>query len=288
MFSDKVGCLLFPSVASLALLPALALAASSTNDYSTSTSITCSASGAAYFHRTSTRYASAETSSTSITYTTFTTTPVTKTVTETVTSHSGVVPTSDSFYPILDTVSTLPAPAAQANHTVTFASTSTVTCTDYETIHTTVLLFPANVTTVTAPPITPTVTAMNTTTVVAPSYAACAADNVVSNDPLTGDLIVDIEFDYEIVGGNTIDQFPATTAYDCCVSCIQEPSCAFSYFNPNGSQYHVKTDTYTYAPECFYQTASTCDQSANHAEWISGTPYGCKSALPIVIPCLSY
>lgn len=251
------------TIAYLALLPALALAsplaASSTSVYQTSTSVSCSATGASTIYKTTTIHASVVSSTASTVYTT--PSASTKTTTTTVTSTS-VVPTSSGFVPVLDTTSTFPAKGASA--LTSQKTTLTVTCTNYQTIHTTVFYYPSQVT-ITAS--RPTITSTKTSVVTVPSYAACGANNLLSSDPATGAVIDDLIFNNGV--GTMLTQQPATTPYDCCVKCITTPDCAYSYFNDNYSYYDGATDSIVYESQCVYVTYSTCNQTANQVSWIA-------------------
>ncbi|KAJ5384474.1 hypothetical protein N7517_002385 [Penicillium concentricum] len=153
-------------------------------------------------------------------------TPTTRvTIINTITSSSVIVPSD---------VST----------TLSFSATSTIT----ETTST-----PAETTTVTS---TTTVLAGTTTT---SFYAACATNNIagspLSSDygPFAGKYIYALEVSH--VPGQNLGVGNTDSAYHCCVTCITDPTCAFSYY---------------YGPlsYCYVTTGSTCSAGSNY-----GTAY---------------
>ncbi|CAL5872143.1 uncharacterized protein PFLUO_LOCUS6401 [Penicillium psychrofluorescens] len=121
---------------------------------------------------------------------------------------------------------------------------TTLIYTTTSTISSTTTLLPS---TVTLKP-TNTVTASSTTSL----YAACATPNIagtpLSSDfgSLAGGHISQIWWTPAQMPGGTWLKIDASSAYDCCVSCIQDASCAFSTF---GAGY------------CYLVESTTCSES---------------------------
>ncbi|KAJ5467729.1 hypothetical protein N7475_005481 [Penicillium sp. IBT 31633x] len=127
--------------------------------------------------------------------------------------------------------------------TLSFSTTSTLTETTY------------------APGETSTVT--STTTVLAGTattsfYAACATNNIAGS-PLSSDFgmaegkyIYILEFSN--IPGNQLTVGNTNSAYDCCVSCMESPTCAISYYNPFSSS--VKY--------CYLLGTTSCSSSSTY------------------------
>jgi hypothetical protein len=84
-------------------------------------------------------------------------------------------------------------------------------------------------------------------------YAACATNNI-ANTPLSSDYgSLAGQYIYEVelnnIPGEAISAASASSAYDCCVACQQNPQCAFSYFFVTSS------------PFCYVLTTTTCSSS---------------------------
>ena len=89
-----------------------------------------------------------------------------------------------------------------------------------------------------------------TNTVIAPSatfYAACASNNLLSNDPLDGGNLCSAYTQDNNVQLNT------ASAYDCCVACQQNSNCGGAYFT-------IADGT------CTIDQPSTCDPNAPFVE----------------------
>ncbi|OAP54572.1 hypothetical protein AYL99_11020 [Fonsecaea erecta] len=145
------------------------------------------------------------------------------------------------FSPIVTTVTahtTVSATLTTATTTTTITSTSTATTTatitppsaNYTTTVTTstTTLITAFSTTTPSTTTTSTSTVVTTATTSTVIYAACATPNIVGT--LNGDGVYDVIYPGPSVGLATTDD---STAYDCCVSCINNPACAAAAFNAN-------------------------------------------------------
>lgn len=269
--------MLFFLFASMTALATSALAVDFTTLFSTDTTVVCPSgisSAATTYYTTSTIHSLAQNTSTSVIYVTPTAIEVFATTTVTTTS---VVPTSSGFLPVIDTFSTVYADDA-SNITVTTSlgpSPTPITCTNYETVFTTQVQILSDA--ITSTLARPTLTSLTTEHTTVPYYAACGASNILSSDPVTKAKISDLE-DAPLSANHSFEvnasyQPNITTAYGCCAACIEDSSCAFSWFyeSPWGYDPHYNTTTgqedYYYA-QCAFATSDTCDVASNYALWL--------------------
>lgn len=269
--------MLFFLFASMTASAASAHAASFTTLFSTATTVLCPSgvsSAATTYYTTSTVHSLVQNTSTSVIYVTPNPIEVFATTTVTFTS---VVPTSSGFLPVIDTFSTIYADDT-SNITVTTSlgpSSTPVTCTKYETVFTTQVQVLSDA--ITSTLAQPTLTSLTTEYTTVPFYAACGASNVLSSDPITDAKISDL-LDAPLSANHSFEvnaqyQPNITTAYDCCAACIEDSSCAFSWFyeSPWGYDPHYNTTTgeedYYYA-QCAFATSDTCDVASNYALWL--------------------
>ncbi|CAL5874003.1 uncharacterized protein PFLUO_LOCUS8288 [Penicillium psychrofluorescens] len=158
---------------------------------------------------------------------------------------------------------TVCAPRVTTHKTSAVTTTSTiipadVLTTDCEIVTCTITsatTLPPTTQTVTTPVI---VTESSTTS----AFAACATNNIAGAplSPDFGDLTSLYIDGLSWLPGTTLTNNGATTPYDCCASCIQDDSCAFSYFEIQGSS-------------CLLLDTTTCSQS-NTFGWADLTPLG--------------
>jgi hypothetical protein len=168
------------------------------------------------------------------------------------------------------TVSTITESPITATAT---ADTSTVTVTN--TITSSSVVLPSDVSTTLSYSTTSTITettvaagetdtVTSTTTVVGATtatsfYAACATNNIaglpLSSDfgSAAGKYIYLLAFSH--ITGQTLRVGNTASAYDCCVSCIESPTCAMSYYNQVSSS--VKY--------CYLMSTTVCSPSTNYA-----------------------
>jgi len=92
----------------------------------------------------------------------------------------------------------------------------------------------------------------------------------MSQDPYNGIQIMDFGpyySSYPTVYG--FDQ-NITTAYDCCVRCIDDPLCAYSVFGAvNGDSDYDPTLGTLPGSHCHWQSFDTCDVAADQGQWIA-------------------
>ncbi|KAJ5514070.1 hypothetical protein N7463_003622 [Penicillium fimorum] len=165
------------------------------------------------------------------------------TVTGSPITYTAATPTTTVTITTIITSSSVVVPS-DVSTTLSFSATSTITETTFA---------PGETSTSTS---TSTVLAGTTTT---SFYAACATNNIagspLSSDygPFAGKYIYALLVSN--VAGQNIGVGYTDSAYDCCVSCIADPTCAFSYY---------------FAPSsyCYMTTSSTCSAASNY-----GTAY---------------
>lgn len=113
--------------------------------------------------------------------------------------------------------------------------------------------------TVTAPAVTSTTTSTNTVTVSTSTtfYDACATNNVAPS-PLTSDYgsFEGQYIDSVLLGRGSLVSGNDNSAYDCCVSCMQDSNCGISIYWPGGTCYLLETTT-TCSPTSLFGTVGT-------------------------------
>lgn len=182
-------------------------------------------------------------------FTTIAPTPsTTVTVTSTITSDSVVVPSDVSTTLSYSTTSTITETSYAAGETSTVTSTTTA------------------------------VAALAT----ASYYDACAANNIASS-PLSSDFgsmageYINV-LSFTNIPGESLTVGNTNSAYDCCVSCIESPNCAMSYYNAVSSsvQYcyliHTTTcsATSTYASAFVYGSSTNIELSNGNCGYVKG------------------
>ncbi|KAJ5863961.1 uncharacterized protein N7529_005877 [Penicillium soppii] len=156
----------------------------------------------------------------------------------------------------------LPAKTTTTTVASTVTSTSTIVPADVSTTLTESTT--STITSVsTAPAVTTVVTSTNTVTVSTSTsaFAACATNNIggtpLGSDfgSLVGEYIWEVEF--SSLPGATIKSGNTASAYDCCVSCIADTTCALSIWDIDSSsnKYCTLFDTTTCSASESYVTA---------------------------------
>ncbi|KAI9711669.1 MAG: hypothetical protein M1812_007102 [Candelaria pacifica] len=152
--------------------------------------------------------------------------------------------TRTTLFTAAPTTKTLPPSTVTSTIPVTITSTSTVAQTNAQTT----LSFSTTIiqTTTTYTTTTTTQTATNTVTVTPPGptvYAACASNNLLKS--VNGQGI-------QFVQGQTVDgtfgSTDASSAYDCCVACLNDSNCAISAYSSPSTCYTLGLGSSTCSP----------------------------------------
>ncbi|OJJ42515.1 hypothetical protein ASPZODRAFT_137154 [Penicilliopsis zonata CBS 506.65] len=155
--------------------------------------------------------------------------------------------------------STAATPTATATDTATITSTSTVVPGDVSTTLSYGTTSTLTETSTAATPITTLIVTSTITTGVTTTsfYAACATNNI-AGAPLSSDFgslagLYIYQVQYSGIEDASIKVTSGSTAYDCCVTCIENSLCALSLFD-DGYCFNIDT------------TTAYCSESADYAK----------------------